>query len=230
MRNKLYLTSLLLICFTVSVFGQIEKEFNYRYELPASKSLDLKLKFAKLIEVQTWDEAQLGLTVIMKMDDESRVRLHEMDVDQSGDRLSIETGFDSDAIRDKREYSCWSCDEDARKECVCLSVRYRLFVPRGAELNLETISGDIDVKSFEGPLKLESISGFIDVALGESRPVDLKIDSVTGEIYTDLDIPSGGDMKSFSKSLRVALNGGGQPLSLETVSGDIFLRRNNSRR
>jgi hypothetical protein len=49
--------------------------------------------------------------------------------------------------------------------------------------------------------------------------------TISGTVYTDLDIniPSSGS--SFPVVVKHRMNNGGEPVTLETISGDIFVRK-----
>jgi DUF4097 and DUF4098 domain-containing protein YvlB len=96
---------------------------------------------------------------------------------------------------------------------------------------LSTISGDIDVEftelNMESPISISNISGAIDVTLPPASKADLKMKTVTGNIYTDFEMPaSDKSMKQVGgSSFEVPLNGGGVDFSLINVSGNIYLRK-----
>ena len=58
----------------------------------------------------------------------------------------------------------------------------------------------------------------------------LSVSAGTGEksnavAYTDFDLSLDKKSTAFSKRLNTAINGGGPLIALETISGDIFLRK-----
>ena len=215
------------LCFGSSLlFGQYQqKSVEETYALPARKKAKLELKFARNITVHTWDRRELKLQKHFTFSDPELLDIHLMEVVESDAELTIRTGF---AEREQKQqgYSCWSCHEDNEgRDCICFSVSYEVWLPGDAELDLETISGDVEMRGFTGPARVKSISGFLDVGLPGQAPAQLSFKSVTGEIYTDFDISLDDKSSSYSKRLNRSLNGGGPILSLETVSGDIFFRK-----
>ena len=195
------------------------------FALPASQQVDLNLKFANEIKVISWGQNKVGIkTKITSNSDELR-KLHTMEV-LEGKVLQIETGYDMESRKEKdREYSCWSCNEDREEDCQCLEVSYEVMLPNNAELRLETISGNIEIRGFEGKTWAKSISGFVDLGLPSRANRNLINESATGEIYTDFDVTLDEDSSPWSKKINTSLNGGGDLISLETVSGDIFFRK-----
>lgn len=97
-------------------------------------------------------------------------------------------------------------------------------------------SGDMEITMDElsqmGPTSISLVSGFIDISLPESSAANLFLSSVSGEIYTDLDIQIAGSREDNMRRLgggrkiEGTLNGGGVEVSLKTISGDIYLRKN----
>lgn len=98
-------------------------------------------------------------------------------------------------------------------------------------------SGDMEIVMDElsqmGPTSISLVSGFIDITLPADSQADLSLSSISGEIYTDLDIDLSGREKEGmmrvggGRNIRGTLNGGGVEMKLKTISGDIYLRSRN---
>lgn len=111
------------------------------------------------------------------------------------------------------------------------------------DINLENITGPVIANSTSGnvnivfsevssanPTFVSLISGYIDVTLPAETQADLAVSSISGEIYTDLDIQLQGeenDMRRLGggRNIEGTLNGGGTGMSFKTISGDIYLRK-----
>lgn len=222
---KKYSLILAFLCLVISLgFCQnTTTENEHTFKLPTSKEVDLNLKFASDIKVTTWNRNEVGIkTKITASSDELR-KVHQMEVTE-GSTLKIETGYDMEDRKDKK-YHCWNCDEDGGEDCQCLEVSYEVMLPNNAALTLETISGNIDIKGFKGKTKAKTISGFVDLGINAQTSCNLSFKSVTGEIYTDFDVTLDKDSSPWSKKLNASLNGGGDLIALETISGDIFFRK-----
>jgi len=93
-----------------------------------------------------------------------------------------------------------------------------------------TVSGDVKVQ-FSGvpdqPCAISSVSGDVDVSLPASAKVTLGMRSISGEIYTDFDLNLGsGSMRHVGgQTVEGRANGGGVKFSLNSVSGDVFVRK-----
>lgn len=224
MKKALYIVVGLL--FSLNLLAQEQQVIEKRLALPQGKRLDLDLKFGSDINISTWNKPEVKFNAIISYDEPGIEKTHLLDIQDTGSRLNIVTDYDFD----KRKAMEWECNQTNRdtynEERYCIKVRYELVLPQNALVDLKTISGNIEVKGFEGELRAKTISGFVDVTLEPSHQTKLKFRSVTGEIYTDFDIELDRNSNSYSKNLSTEINGGGKGIIfLETVSGNIFFRK-----
>jgi hypothetical protein len=100
-------------------------------------------------------------------------------------------------------------------------------------LILSTIAGDINITfdTFvtEKPSSISSVSGDIDITLPAKTATNIEMGTINGDFYSDFDISdSQKDMKRVGGNhLNASLNGGGFKFSIETVNGNIYLRKGN---
>lgn len=225
--NKI-IASFCLLVFSVNLlFAQQQKVEEKTFAWNSNRSAKINLKFASDIKVSSWDKSELLLKTIITYEKEAHLKIHQMEIQEMGSQLIIETDYAKNFFKNKK-HTCWSCDEQDKNEygdCTCFKLEFEIMMPKGADLALETIAGNIELKNIKGPVKAKSISGFIDLGLEESLASNLYFKSVTGEIYTDFDIELDKSSNAFNKRLTTALNGGGAAIDLETVSGDIFFRK-----
>lgn len=90
-----------------------------------------------------------------------------------------------------------------------------IMVPKGARLDIETISASIDVESFDGKLEVESVSGSIEVS-GSLAQADLE--TISGSIRMRGD-NTRTSAESVSGSIR--LSGVSDRVEATTVSGSV---------
>ena len=77
------------------------------------------------------------------------------------------------------------------------------------------------------------VSGSIDVTLPTNAKTDLKLKTISGEVYTDFEFPKekiGGEEFTHlgggvGVDMRKSLNGGGTTMRLKTISSNIYLRK-----
>ena len=94
-----------------------------------------------------------------------------------------------------------------------------------------TVSGNISVRFAAlrpGPSSITCVSGDVDITLPASSKATLKMRTISGEAYTDFDLNlnTPGNMQHVGGQLIDGnINGGGNGISLKTVSGDIYVRK-----
>ena len=94
-----------------------------------------------------------------------------------------------------------------------------------------TVSGDVTVRFTplrQGPSSISTVSGDVDISLPTSTKATMHMRSISGEVYTDFDMNTGkqNDMQHIGgQVVDGSINGGGNVLSLKTVSGDIYVRK-----
>ena len=115
-----------------------------------------------------------------------------------------------------------------------------------SDVSLDQISGPVVANATNGnviahfikltldkPNSFLSVNGFVDVTLPNETGADLQLHTVNGEAYTDWDIeidkdatnamPVVANMNMFN--IEGSINGGGIPISIQSVNGDIYLRK-----
>jgi len=116
-----------------------------------------------------------------------------------------------------------------------------------ASIDIKQVSGPVVVNSTSGnidlvysslaqdkPNALKTISGYIDVTLPGNSKAKLGINNISGRVYSDLDIEAAdkGGKKAEDLSplggmtnFKGLINGGGVQLKVNSISGDIYLRK-----
>lgn len=99
--------------------------------------------------------------------------------------------------------------------------------------NVEAVFSNINQNQ---PTSLASVSGLIDISVPTSLKATIKLSNITGDVYNNLNLVStskeedegrskGLEELKHSNGGEYTLNGGGQKLLLNTVSGNIYLRK-----
>ncbi len=143
------------------------------------------------IRIETHDAAEVRVTGTA--DDE----VEDVRVESSGGDVSVE-------VKLPRRIRGGGGDAD-------LVIR----VPRGAAVEVETVSAGIEAEGTEGDLELESVSGDIDVRAAKG---ELRASTVSGAI--DL-VSIGGEIEAESVSGAITIEPNGAPVSAETTSGRV---------
>lgn len=229
--KKIFATAILTIALLSPVLAQkiIEKTLPYSKD----QKIDLNLRFGDKIQVNSWDKNEVYIKAEVdinngKLDDALLVKFNtnagEIKVDVDFDQELIKQGRPEDCPDNNHTFSTNGKD----RYVICSEINYQIYVPKGADLKMETISANIELKDVTGPVFAKSISGFVDMNWPSGKGASVSMKSITGELYSDLDINYTNKSKSVpivGYTLNGTLNGGGPTVYLESISNDIYLRK-----
>ncbi|QCR23839.1 hypothetical protein [Pontibacter sp. SGAir0037] len=231
--KKVFILSLLWFAFTTSLLGQ-SKTVEKTLAVPASNKVDLQLKFANNIKITAWDKKEASVKITYeinsgKLNDALKL---EFAADNNSARVNVD--LDGDLLKTGKAEDCpegksygYSTDEKGQRSYTCSTINYEVFVPRNADLTVETINGDIELRGVTGPVQAKSISGFVDMSWPAQKGAAVALKTITGEVYSDLDIALHNKKENpmIGYELKGNLNGGGSKVNLESISNDIYLRK-----
>lgn len=221
---------------TGTALGQ-QRIVEQTFEIGSKDKVELDLKFGNTITVTGWDKETVSFRAVIEI---NGGRLNDallLDFDEQQDELGISADFDEDRTRqgrrgdcpDRRYASYFSNDDNGSYSVLCSDITYQIMVPEGIDLRIESISSDIELIGVTGPIRAKSISGFVDLSWPAGAGAELSMETVTGEVYSGLD-----NLKLLNKKesaplvgykLRGSLLNGGALVQLESVSGNIYLRK-----
>ena len=208
----------------------VEKSF----PLKAEQKVVLNLKFADQITIKTSDKAELRVKADILINDGKLNAAHVMDVDDSGNALRITTDFNQKMLKESATGDCncngskqFSNNNGNKGYSVCSTINYTIYLPSNTVLEVETISGNIEIAARMGETEAKSISGFVDMSASGNQKADLFLKTISGEVYSNLDIAflNRKENPIVGYELKGKLNGGGKVLRLESISGDVYLRK-----
>lgn len=202
----------LLSCFTEAQ-KIVEKHFNFS----PSQSVKLNIQIADSIRIVTWNKNEVYTKASININDNKDNDVYLTDFDESAGSIAVTSKFDDNKKNRGYNDSCHCCCNYNSK------IYWDVYIPEQAAVAVETIDGNIIIEGKTNTIKAHSISGFIDLAFAASRRADLKMSTISGTIYTDIAINKAQD--KHGNSVRTQYNGGGESVELETISGDIFLRK-----
>ncbi len=142
------------------------------------------------VRVIGWDRDQVQVDATLGQG------VEELVVERSGDTVEIEV-------------------RPARRSRWAASARLEVRVPRGSELEVDTVSAGVEVAEVAGRVKAESVSGSVEVAGG---PAAVDVETVSGSIEADVQT---GRVAVETVSGSVKLSGTIGEVEIETVSGRI---------
>lgn len=239
LMKKILLFALLFAKACSLLFGQ--KIVNETYKLPESGRVSMNLKFADSISVSSWDKDEVLIKATILINNGKLNEAFTMKVNKSGNELEIITDFDNEIIKQGKAEDCNGYTSSKNNfyaekgmywnkgNVVCSDIYFEIKIPNKTDFRIETISGNIDIQGFAGKLFAKTISGFVDLTWKANKGADLEMQTITGDVFSNLDVALENKKKNpvVGYQLKGKLNGGGIPIHLESISGDVYLRKEN---
>lgn len=199
---------------------------------PGQKAI-LDLKFAEDITIENWDKNEVYVKAEVNINNNTLNEAHTMEISNTESSVSIVTGFDENMIKTGKSSDC---NENGISQTnfngkdgysICSKIKYIVYLPANTDLKVETISGNILLHNRNGSVEAKSISGFVDLSSPADKKANFYLKSISGEVYTDLDIEFDNRQENpiVGYELKGKLNGGGEIVNLESISGNVYVRK-----
>jgi len=218
---------IIALIFPVLLFSQ--EVFEKTFDLSGNKKVDLNLKFADNIIITKSTDNKMYFKSTVLINDGELNHAHKTKIDEDEFEIEIETSLDEKILKNvKTEKKDDDCDSYFSSDCyrICADIKFEIQIPANTSLTLETISGNIELRGIQGAVNIKSISGFVDISWGNVG-ADLKLKTITGEIYSNLELNNMANKEQsfIGSNITAEYNGGGVPVKIETISSDIFVRK-----
>jgi predicted membrane protein len=214
--KKYILAAILMVATIGTAFSQ--KVITKKVDV-TGKKMEMKFDFADSIRIEAWSKNTVELEVSVNIDNNRFNDYYKLNENNFSGNIDWVEKIDFEAIK-KIKGSGNNCNFDKM-------IRYKLKVPSNLEFSLKTIAGQIILEGSLGKMSVNSISGFIDYAVPASMKARINLSTVTGDVYSNLkfDNKPSKEMSWVGTKRDLTLNSGSLPIKLETVSGNIYLRK-----
>ncbi len=107
-----------------------------------------------------------------------------------GSTVNVSAKLETDNIRRSHRDS----GDNKNENCCCCCNNYRtkifheVYVPENVDFSVETINGNIIIAGNTAEIRARSISGFIDLAIAPDRKAEVKMHTITGTMYSNIDL------------------------------------------
>ncbi len=215
----------------ILLFGTMASSSTYAQRLVAeqlpingAKSLELDFKFASIIKIIASNDNEVRVNVSVDINNNEDNEVFELKSERNGNVLRFYTLTEKWKQIQMQKWRDCHCGYES-------VINFEIYMPVNLSLEINTINGDIDLPIFpeQNNLYIKTINGFIDLPLEASKNIDIKVSTLNGEIYSDLEFqfPEGkkGLRQVVGKTLRGRLNNGGNQWIMDTINGDVFLRK-----
>lgn len=210
----LLLALALSLALAASAFAQREERFNRTLEVGDNPDFSLS-NISGDILVEGTSGAQIVIEAVKKLEESSDADLLsavDIEVSQLGNRVRVETRHHRGGRGHHRGG---------------VSVHYRVKVPQGTAVDLQSVSGSVTLRGVEGEAKAQSVSGKVSVSDVSSLS---RAKSVSGDVEV-VNARSAREMEIESVSGNVSADGvDADELNVSAVSGDVSISAVSTKR
>jgi hypothetical protein len=189
----------------------IEKHLDFSKK----EALSLRIQIADSINIKTWSKNEVYVKASVNINDNKDNAAYETSFDESGDKVIINANFRDNYFKGKK--NC--CNES--------EIFWDVYMPENTRFSVETINANITVSGTTKEMNIKSISGFIDLAVPSGRQATLDFSTISGRMYSNHNLALSKNHTGIPMKILENLNNGGDPIKLETISGDIYFRKSN---
>ena len=210
--KSLTLLIVVWLCFaTIQAQQVIEKHIDFS----GKESISLKIQIADSIILQTWNKNEVYIKASVNINENKDNDAYITSFDATSNTVAVKANFKDNYFKGKN-----NC-------CNKTDIYWQVFIPEKTKFSVETINANVIITGQTREVNVKSISGYIDLTEPAAKKADLDFSTVSGRMYSNHELAlnkmhSGNPLKISEK-----LNNGGDPIKLETISGDIFFRKAN---
>lgn len=203
--------------------------------VPANNKVELSLKFGENIKIRAWNKKEAYIKVTYEINSGKLNEALQLKFESDNASARVDVDLDKELTKNGQaadcpdnNYSQYNVSKNGNRNFVCAKINYEIFLPANTDLTVETINGNIELRGLTGPVSAKSISGFVDMNWAPNKGAVVALKTITGEVYSDLAIDLGGSKQKapmVGYELKGNVSGGGSPIKLESISNDIYLRK-----
>ena len=179
-------------------------------------ALTLKIQIADSIKIRTWNKNEVYVKASVNINENKDNDAYLTSFDDSGNNVIVDAKFKDNYFKGRK--NC--CNES--------DIYWQIFIPENTRFSVETINADITITGQTKEMKVKSISGYIDLAVPADKQADLDFSTISGRMYSNHDLAPTKMHSGIPLKISEKLNSGGDPIKLETISGDIFFRKSSA--
>jgi len=200
------------LCFdTIQAQQIIEKHIDFS----GKESLSLKIQIADSINLQTWNKNEVYIKASVNINENKDNEAYITSFDETGKTVVVDAHFKDKYF--KGENNC--CNET--------NIYWQIYMPEKTKFSVETINANVTITGQTREMNVKSISGYIDLTEPASKQADIDFSTISGKMYSNHELALSKLHSGIPLKITEKLNNGGDPIKLETISGDIFFRKSN---
>src|SRR5580698_10256208 len=230
MKNSLLIVLVLAAAAPVRAQKVIEKHI----QLSANGFVSMNFQISDSIRIITWKKNEVYVKSTIDVNDNKNNDDYKEMCNESGNTVNVTANLDDhcNTFHSRRRSSDSSNrPSDSNNDCNCgceENIYHVIYVPENTDFSVETINGNIIISGNTAGIRAKSISGYIDLTMAPQKPAALRMQTISGTMYSNFDLGGTNGLRRQvgGRTVDAQLNGtGGKAVDLETISGDIFFRK-----
>lgn len=216
--------------------------------LNPGQQVRLTFDYPELIRVSTWDRNEVSVQGSVSINDGENDEAFVLDINSSGEtvdirgkikdmddlphRITVVKDGNKMVFRNESEWQKFRKEHgksgyDMMNRGLEMEIKLDIKVPANRQTDVVSVYGMVEVKQFNGPLRVEATYGGVDAALTESETGELIAETNYGHIYSDLTLAfdRNGIREEDFHTLVKARPGNGPAYRFESAYGNVYLRR-----
>lgn len=225
-----------MLVLATAVTTSAQKVIEKHMPLSANGFVSMNFQISDSIRIVMWDKNEVYVKSTIDVNDNQNNDDYKETFDESATSVNITGKLHTNcnnyhrrkrtadsAHRSDDDDNCCSCN------CGCeANIVHEVYIPENTDFSVETINGNIVISGNTAGIRAKSISGYIDLTMAPQKPAALRMQTISGTMYSNFDLGgiNGRSRQVGGRTVDAQLNGsGGKAIDLETISGDIFFRK-----
>jgi hypothetical protein len=211
------------------------------------QSIEMYFDYPNLIRVSTWDKNEVSVQGTVSINGGENDNAFELEASSSGSRvevrnhihdmkslprrITLERDGRTITFKTRADYERYRSENgnsyNIKTEGLDMQITLDIKVPKGYRTSVESVYGMVEVKDFNGSLKVEATYGGVDAAIAEKTIGELSAETNYGQIYSNLDVKFGGPtMREENFHTFVSAKPGtGPSYTFDSKYGNVYLRK-----
>lgn len=240
--------SKLIILMLFGAAASAQTKLDKTIPVKSGQQVRLTFDYPELIRVTTWEKNEVSIQGTVSINDGENDDAFVLDINFSGDAVDIRGRIkDMDDLphritvikdgvkitfRNESEWQKFRKENgksgyDMMNRGLEMDITLDIKVPAKMQTTVVSVYGMVEVKQFNGPLRVEATYGGVDAAITESATGELIAETNYGHIYSDLALSFNRDRireEDFHTVVSVK-PGSGPAYRFESPYGNVYLRR-----
>lgn len=238
---------ILITALFVSTFAFGQTKLDKIIPVRSGQQVRITFDYPELIKISTWDKNEISIQGTVSINDGESDHAFVIDANTGGEVIDIRGKIkDMDdlpqritVIKDgvktvfhsESEYRKYKKEKnlshfDMMNRGLDIDITLDIHIPSKMQTSLVSVYGMVEVKQFNGPLRVEATYGGVDASLAENATGELVAETNYGHIYSDLNLSNRDNTRDEDFHTVVSAKlGTGPGYRFESPYGNVYLRR-----